>query len=171
LSIETSCLLESKIIATLHGQGGAVSSPTTSFAIDSQYLFSLPLNDQFYGRSVDTFSFPLTRVDGTGAFFPSLVTQSSPGSASCSNVEVDNADQANPQLNVSNCTGDGVVSFVYGDNESFKVMVDNNEDEILSSPIGVVLNSAENKAYVVDSGVAALFEVDLATGNRVILSR
>jgi hypothetical protein len=50
------------------------------------------------------------------------VTQTSPGSASCSTLEVDNADQANPQLNISGCSGDGVVSFKYGDNESYKAI-------------------------------------------------
>jgi hypothetical protein len=40
--------------------------------------------------------------------------------------------------------------FKYGDNESFKVHIDNNQNGILSFPEGVVLNIAENKAYVTD---------------------
>ena len=40
----------------------------------------------------------------------------------------------------------------------------------LINPRDVVINSAESKAYVVDLSLAAVFEIDLATGNRTFIT-
>jgi hypothetical protein len=65
-----------------------------------------------------------------------------------------------------------MVSIKYEKNQSLNMLINNrNGNELFSGPRGVIVNSSETKAYVIDYDIDALFEVDLTNGDRRIFSK
>ena len=132
--------------------------------------YSIGLPSEFIADSSTTFTLELTYTDGGVSYDSSKLTQSSTGTSECASITA-NEDQTtrNVSLTLSNCTGNGRLTFSYNGASSHPVLITNSSGTGFASTFAIELSSDEKTAYFVDSNLSALFSIDLSTGIRTII--
>ncbi len=180
-----------------------------------EYSFAVP--DNFYGDSAQVFKFQLTKVESDRDLTKSDIKQVSTGNSKCDTIQLIDASEENPQIELTDCNGNGNLTLEISQARSLPVHIDNLADEQLSAPFdvvntddfiyvsdtgrdgifsvnkstgetleisgptrgtgesfstptGLVINKNETKFYALDNGKKAVIEIDIATGNRTVIS-
>lgn len=128
--------------------------------------FSWP--SQYYAKQSDSFTLSINSID---SLLVTDLTQNSTGNASCVISSTNNkVGETAAYFTLTNCTGNGRVSFTYDGKTSSEVYIDNTDDQIIGSGNALALSPSRTDIYVLDKELKAVVKINISTGLRTTIS-